>query len=308
MKYVNITKMQFVVLTLVGVFLISPILFAQSNPRGVPVGEEFCACPGIAKPLGNASSCEAACFGEPSSNPSIDYESQRRAQDEAAENQRKRENEQHLEKERQMEIKRKKDADFISDRDAAISTLKGSLGNTTSLKGLSGSQSSELKGIKPVLTRKLKENPSLDPVSVKKTIAALDCAVKSILEESKSVDTDSIQTDLNAVKNIIRTPPNGKKDTYQTQSISFNHQNSTNGKEKQIIGSISVSRNEETGEVHIDVMQATSTDTGFFKRIFGKKKSTQESQSLMIIDRNGVILDKEVPNSVKKCLNARKNL
>ncbi len=298
MKNKKITRISFFCLIIISLFFTSPILFAQSIPEGAPVGEEFCACPGISKPLGNASNCEVACYGEQNSKPSLNYEAQQQVQEAAAVNQRIREKE----IEHEAEVKRKKAADFISDRDATAKKLKGSLGNETQLKGLPNSQISELKATKPELKKKLKQTPLYDSASVKKTIKALDCAVKTILKEIQNVDSTSVQADLNAVKNIIGIPPTGKYNTYQIQNISFNHQISTNGKEKQIVGSIQVSRNEENGEVHIDVMQATTKDTGFFSRIFGKKTSTQKSQSLLTIDRNGDILDNEVPRSVRKCL------
>ena len=116
-------------------------------------GETMCACPGRHKPLGNNATCEDACYGTRSSPgggnsaPSYDAGAARRAQEAAAERQRQQAEAERIERERLAEEKRKKDAEFIRDRDAAANTLKGSSGtNTSQLKGLSGTDNYGLKG------------------------------------------------------------------------------------------------------------------------------------------------------------------
>lgn len=116
------------------------------------VGETMCACPGLAKPLGNNATCEEACYGSQSpsgggnSAPGYDYGAAERAREAEAELQRQAEAER-IERERQAEIKRQKDAQFIRDRDAAANTLKGSSGTALDqLKGLTGIDNSGLKG------------------------------------------------------------------------------------------------------------------------------------------------------------------
>lgn len=126
--------------------------FAPSVAFGGWAGEAMCACPGLAKPLGNNATCEDACYGTRSSPgggnaaPSYDYGAAQRAREAEAERQRQAEADR-IERERQAEIKRQKDAAFIRDRDAAANTLKGSSGVAMDqLKGLAGTDSSGLKG------------------------------------------------------------------------------------------------------------------------------------------------------------------
>lgn len=131
------------------------ICFASAPPVafGGWVGETMCACPGLAKPLGNNATCEDACYGTQSSpgvgnsTPSYDYGAAQRAREAEAERQRQQAEAERIERERQAEIKRQKDAAFIRDRDAAAKTLKGSSGSAMDqLKGLAGTDSSGLKG------------------------------------------------------------------------------------------------------------------------------------------------------------------
>lgn len=135
-----------------GMLGIASFAFVPSVSFGGWVGETMCACPGLAKPLGNNASCEDACYGTRSSSgsgnatPSYDYGAAQRARDAEAERQRQAEAER-VERERQAEIKRQKDAKFIRDRDAAANTLKGSSSPAINqLKGLSGTDSFGLKG------------------------------------------------------------------------------------------------------------------------------------------------------------------
>lgn len=79
--------------------------------------------------------------------PSYDYEAARRAQEAAAAAERQRQAEaERIERERLAEEKRKND-EFIRNRDATVNTLKGSSGGAMSqLKGLAGTDSSGLRG------------------------------------------------------------------------------------------------------------------------------------------------------------------
>lgn len=84
--------------------------------------------------------------GGSTATPSYDYGAAQRAQEAEAERQRQQKAEaERIERERQAEIKRQ--AEFIRDRDAQASTLKGSSGAAIDqLKGLSGADNSGLKG------------------------------------------------------------------------------------------------------------------------------------------------------------------
>lgn len=139
-------------------------------------GTKRCNCPGQGwTPAGDDQSCEEACgltsgssggggdsagtilgralgkalgealFGnsEKEAAPSYDYEAARRAQEAeaaaAAERQRQQAEADRIERERQAESERQKEAAFVSDRNDAVNTLKGSSGLAASeLKGLSG--------------------------------------------------------------------------------------------------------------------------------------------------------------------------
>lgn len=149
MKHTCNIKVRVALLAMMG---IACFAFVPSVAFGGWVGETMCACPGLAKPLGNNATCEDACYGTQSSTgvtstPGYDYEAERRALEAEAERQRQAEAER-IERERQAEmIKRQKEAEFIRDRDAAAKTLKGSTGPAMDqLKGLSGTDSSGLKG------------------------------------------------------------------------------------------------------------------------------------------------------------------
>lgn len=145
-RYITKTRMVFFVMMGVACFISAP-----PPAFGGWVGETMCACPGLAKPLGNNATCEDACYGtQPStggnSTPNYDYGAAERAREAEAELQRQAEAER-VERERQAEIKRQNDAEFIRGRDAAAKTLKGSSGPAMDqLKGLSGTDSSGLKG------------------------------------------------------------------------------------------------------------------------------------------------------------------
>ncbi len=80
--------------------------------------------------------------------PSYDNGAAQRAREaEAAATAERQANADRIERERLAEEKRRKDAEFIRDRDAAASTLKGSSGPAMNqLKGLSGTDNSGLKG------------------------------------------------------------------------------------------------------------------------------------------------------------------
>lgn len=150
MKHTYNIKMRAALWAMLG---IAGLASAPSVAFGGWVGDTMCACPGLAKPLGDNATCEDACYGTQSSpggnsTPSYDYEAERRAREAEAERQRQAEAER-IERERQAEIiKRQKEAEFIRDRDATVKTLKGSTGSAMDqLKGLSGStDSSGLKG------------------------------------------------------------------------------------------------------------------------------------------------------------------
>jgi hypothetical protein len=84
--------------------------------------------------------------GGSTSTPSYDNGAAQRAREAEAAAERQVEAER-IERERLAEEKRKKDAEFIRDRDAAANTLKGSTGPALNqLKGLSGADNSGLKG------------------------------------------------------------------------------------------------------------------------------------------------------------------
>lgn len=142
--------------------------------------------------------------------------------------------------------------------------------------------------------------------SAEKIIAILDCVVKSVLEEFQAVDQQyndvGVQADLEIIKNTLRVEPSGKKDSVVTQTITFDSQKKEKSNEKQFVGSIVVTRNEQTGEVHIHAIQSSTKNANRLLRIFGKKKSRKESQNTVVIDRSGNVLDKEVTGSVKRCI------
>lgn len=106
-------------------------------------------CPDGSRPRVDCSSNSDPCSsssGSRNSSPGYDYGAAQRAREAEAERQRQAEAER-IERERRAEEKRQKDAAFIRDRDAAASTLKGSVGtNTSQLKGLSGTDNYGLKG------------------------------------------------------------------------------------------------------------------------------------------------------------------
>lgn len=115
-------------------------------------GRDMGCSPTLANPCTGGSSGGSSGGGY--SAPSYDYGAARRAQEAAeanaaAERQRLQEEAERAERERQRqaEEKRQKDAAFIRDRDAAANSLKGSTGSAMDqLKGLSGADSSGLKG------------------------------------------------------------------------------------------------------------------------------------------------------------------
>jgi len=150
-----------------------------------------------------------------------------------------------------------------------------------------------------------------DPPAVIKTIAALDCAVNSVLAEYKaargsdSIDAESLRADLATIKNILRIPPSGKKGSHQVQTISLSQQSAVKAGEKQVVGSILVVRNEETGEVKIDVSQSVKKDTSVLASNSANSIPAIESQNIIVLDRTGKILDKEVTGSVSKCLGTK---
>lgn len=122
---------------------IACVASAPPGAFGGWVGDTMCACPGMAKPLGNYATCEDACYGTQSSpgggnpTPGYDYEAERQRQAEAD----------RIERERKAEIKRKKEAEFIRKRDASAKTFKGSSSPAMNqLKGLADTDSSGLKG------------------------------------------------------------------------------------------------------------------------------------------------------------------
>ena len=76
-------------------------------------------------------------------------------------------------------------------------------------------------------------------------------------------------------------------------------------KESQFIGRIIINRQEDTGEVHIIVEGESTKTANILFRLFGKKVSRKISQNIMSLDRSGNILDKEITNTVKKCINSK---
>lgn len=145
-------KMRTAFLAMMGVAFLAVV---PAVALGGWVGDTMCACPGMAKPLGNNATCEDACYGSRSSSsgspsPSYDYGAAQRAQEAAAEAERRQLQQAEadlIERERQAEIKRQKDAEFTRDRDVAANSLKGSSGAAMSqLKGLSGTDDFGLKG------------------------------------------------------------------------------------------------------------------------------------------------------------------
>lgn len=116
----------------------------------------FASAPAMAwdqNPTGRCMNCDGSESGSSSGNtsaPSYNYEAARRAQEAAAAAEAERQRQakaDRIERERQAEEKRQKDAAFIRDRDAAVSSLKGSSGSAMNqLKGISGTNDSGLKG------------------------------------------------------------------------------------------------------------------------------------------------------------------
>lgn len=91
-----------------------------------------------------------------------------------------------------------------------------------------------------------------------KTINILDRAVRSTLESlktSQSGQSIEIDSELSEIKAMLNIPTSGKKGDHTVRTISFGHQQSGKSGDKQNVGQILVTRNEETGEVHIDVTQ-----------------------------------------------------
>jgi hypothetical protein len=91
-----------------------------------------------------------------------------------------------------------------------------------------------------------------------KTIHILDSAVSSTLESlkaSQSGESIYINSELSEIKAMLSIPPSGKTGDRTIRDISFGHQESAKSSEKQNVGRVLVVRNEETGEVHIDILQ-----------------------------------------------------
>ncbi len=294
--------------------LFSPMsLFAQTISEGVPMGDVQCGCPGGMKYQGSAATCEEACFGTSKQAPAIDYEAQRREQDAIAERQRHQVEAERKERERQAELKQKRDAEFIRDRDASVSKLKGSSADTKpQLKGLLNTDNFGLKGSNYNTNSKLKaatpNSPSLDKsAAITKTLKALNCALQSIVEEfktakgSNSDEAINLDADLADIKKRLEIAPSGSKDTIQVNSISLSHLSQNKNKESQFVGSIIINRHEDTGEVHIIVEDESTQTANILFRLFGKKVSRKKTHNIMILDRTGNILDKEITNAVKKC-------
>ena len=144
-----------------------------------------------------------------------------------------------------------------------------------------------------------------------KILKALNCALHSIFEEFKKVQgsnsEDAINLDANlaAIKKRLETEPSGKKETVQVNSISLSHLSQNKNKESQFVGNIIVNRHEDTGEVFIIVEDESTKTANILFRLFGKKLSRKKSQNIMILDRSGNVLDKEITNEVKKCINLK---
>lgn len=118
--------------------------------------------------------------------------------------------------------------------------------------------------------------------AAKKTINILDRTVSNTLESlitSQSGESIGIDSELSEIKAMLTTPASGKKDARTVMTISLGHQKSDKSGDKQSVGQILVVRNEETGEVHIDVMQEQTGKTG--------------KQSIIHIDRFGDIVMEE---------------
>ena len=128
--------------------------------------------------------------------------------------------------------------------------------------------------------------PNIDSVVVnsaaKKTINILDRAVSSTLESlkiSQSGQSIEIDVELSEIKAMLNIPPSGKKGDHTVRTISFGHQKSDKSGDKQNVGEILVVRNEETGEVHIDVTQ--------------EQTGKAVTQNIIHIDRFGNIIVQE---------------
>lgn len=115
-----------------------------------------------------------------------------------------------------------------------------------------------------------------------KTIEILDRTVDSVLESLKTSQSGQpieIGNDLSRIKAVLSIPPSGKKGDHTVRTISIGHQQSGKSGDKQHVGQILVTRNEETGEVHIDVMQ--------------EQAGKAAKQSLIHLDRSGNIIAQE---------------
>lgn len=115
----------------------APAMAWDQNPQGKCVDPRGCGSSPSPSPGG----------GSGYSTPSYDYEAERRAQEAAAAERQRLAAEQRKKELAAEQLKKEKEAAFIRDRDAKAKMLKGSLSSAMSqLKGLSGTDSSGLKG------------------------------------------------------------------------------------------------------------------------------------------------------------------
>lgn len=115
-----------------------------------------------------------------------------------------------------------------------------------------------------------------------KTINILNRTVSSTLDSlktSQSGESVEIDSELSEIKAMLNIPPSGKTGDHTVRTISFGHQKSGKSGDKQNVGQILVTRNEETGEVHIDVMQ--------------EQTGKAAKQTIIHIDRSGNIITQE---------------
>jgi hypothetical protein len=140
-----------------------------------------------------------------------------------------------------------------------------------------------------------------------KQTQALSCATREFEELSNGMGEEGarlraeLKTFLDDVRVELSKPCSGQPKTHNIQTA-FLSGLTKNAKKKDdnLEGSLLMTRDEETCEVRLDVLHASSLKSASSSRIFGK--SFNEGQRIMHIDKAGNILAAETPSDVEKCM------
>lgn len=137
----------------------------------------------------------------------------------------------------------------------------------------------------------------------------LRCATKELDELAKRMGPDGaelaegIERFRLGVEETLASPCGGKAETQTVQSLSLSKLTARGGAEQRLTGDIVVVRDDATCEVRLTERHAAAADREGPSRIFGKR--AREGQSVLVIDAAGQVVDREVPEKVRRCLDRK---